>query len=102
MDGINELAVPPLYHHLNRAEVALGDVPKPLRYSIYHQSMVLPYAQYMAMAASLPEAAVLILKADEDRIVWSGNLHISVFVLANPVVALQSRILIVERYYIRV
>src|SRR5437764_6804474 len=97
LDGVNELIVRTLDHHLVATQVRAGQQLKPFRNAIELQSVILPDAQNATFTrVILPNARLGIVNAVEDWIFRFDDAHKPILILGDAIGAALFLFLLVE------
>src|ERR1041384_7149593 len=98
LDGVDELIVRTLDHHLVATQVRAGQQLKSVRHTVELQSVILPDAQNATLTrVILPNARLGIVNAGEDRIFRFDNAHKPILILCDAIRAALFLLLLVER-----
>src|SRR5947209_1077400 len=98
LDGVDELALVALDHHLVAAAVGCGEQSEAFGHAVKLESVVLPDAQVQSRCrVVVPRAGVALAYVSEDGIVRFGDAYVAVLVFKLAPVASLARLKIVER-----
>src|ERR1043166_75953 len=88
LDGVDELAVGALDHHLVAAAVGVGEQPEAFGHAVELEAVVLPDAQRVGRGrAVLPDAGASLADALEDGVVGREHADVVILVLELPALA---------------
>src|SRR5258708_11293323 len=102
LDGVDQLAIRSLNHHLISAEIRSCEQSETSRNRIELQTVILPYSQDAALfCIVLPHLRLRVVNFGKNRILRLDDANQAILILNHPVVAALTLFLTIESYYPR-